>query len=354
VSPFRHGSRWWVQVPTSDRRWRRVSTGTTDRGTARQMAEMLGALKARREWKILDAIALRQLELGRVWDAYRADVTLATVRELLDDVDLSPLVTEWDGRGKRSRSAKYVVQVRRLIPAGARFARSRFTKGELKRFLDELGVTPATKNRYRAALSQFARWLVQRDVLAHNPLRDVDGYTPAKHEPIFLEPHQVRALVSSLPEPYRALEALAAGTGMEWSALVRTTRRDVDLGARMIFARGSKTGYRTRYVECSEDWAWNIVRAHVATLAPSGPLFEVRHEEALRAHHEAAVALKLPRTTIHHHRHSFAVMHIRRGTDHQWIKQQLGHAPDSTLLYTTYGIYAAEAKMRRKAEEAGK
>jgi site-specific recombinase XerD len=331
-----------------------VSTGTSDRATARQMSEMVSQLVDRREWRILDAVALRELALGAVWDAYRVDATLARVRELLDDVDLSPLVTEWDGRGRRARSAKYVVQVRRFIPAGVRFARSRFTRKEIKRFLDELAVDVATKNRYRSALAQFARWLVQRELIASNPVRDVDGYSKPRRPPVFLEPHQVRALVSSLPEPFRALEALMAGSAMEWSAIAATTRRDVDVANRIIYARGTKNSYRARYLQVSEDWAWQIVRSHVATLTPGAPLFTVSHEDALREHHAAAARLELPRTTLHHHRHSFAVMHIRRGSDHQWIKNQLGHAPDSTLLYSVYGIYIAEAKLRQKAEEAGK
>jgi integrase len=331
-----------------------VSTGTSDRATARQMSDMVAQLQSRREWRILDAIGLRQLELGTVWDQYRVDATLERVRELLDDVDLAQLVDEWDGRGKRSRSEKYVAQVRRFIPAGVRFPRSRFTRAALKRFLDELDVDVATKNRYRAALAQFARWLVQRELLEHNPLRDVDGYSKPRPDPVFLEPHQVRALVSSLPEPYRSLEALLAGTGMELGAALAMTKRDIDVATRVVFARGSKNRYRRRYVEISEDWAWQIVRTHVATLTPGAPLFAtVREEYALLEHHAAAGALGLPRTTLHQHRHAFAVMHIRRGTDHQWIKNQLGHAPHSTLLYTTYGVYIAEAQLKARAAESG-
>jgi integrase len=144
-----------------------------------------------------------------------------------------------------------------------------------------------------------------------------------------------------------------AGTGMEWSAIAAATRRDVDLATRIVYARGTKNTFRARYVEVSEDWAWEIARAHVAKLTPSAPLFDVDHDEALLVHHAAAEKLELPRTTLHQHRHGFAVMHIRRGTDHQWIKRQLGHSPRSTLLYTTYGVFIDEAKLRRKAEEAG-
>jgi hypothetical protein len=42
---------------------------------------------------------------------------------------------------------------------------------------------------------------------------------------------------------------------------------------------------------------------------------------------------------------AFAVMHLQRGCDHQWLKNQLGHAPQSTLIYTTYGVYIKAAKL---------
>ncbi len=137
-----------------------------------------------------------------------------------------------------------------------------------------------------------------------------------------------------------------AGTGMEYSAAARVRRRDVDLEARVVFANGEKNEYRTRYVEVTEDWAWQIIEAHAKGFSPNAPLFPgIREEAALVEHHRAAKALGLPRTTLHHHRHSFAVMQLRRGRDNQWLKNQLGHAPQSTLLYTTYGLYIQAAKL---------
>jgi hypothetical protein len=38
-------------------------------------------------------------------------------------------------------------------------------------------------------------------------------------------------------------------------------------------------------------------------------------------------------------------MHLKRGCDHQWLKNQLGHAPQSTLIYTTYGVYIGAQKL---------
>jgi integrase len=72
---------------------------------------------------------------------------------------------------------------------------------------------------------------------------------------------------------------------------------------------------------------------------------DIREDAALAAHHGAAKALGLLRTTLHQHRHAFSVMHLKRGCDHQWLKNQLGHALQSTLLYTTYGLYFKAPKL---------
>ena len=38
-------------------------------------------------------------------------------------------------------------------------------------------------------------------------------------------------------------------------------------------------------------------------------------------------------------------MHLKRGCDHQWLKYQLGHAAQSVLIYTTYGVYIGAQKL---------
>jgi hypothetical protein len=57
------------------------------------------------------------------------------------DVDLSPLVNEW----AKKANAKYVTQVRVLIPATERFPRSQFRKARISKFLAELDVEDSTR-----------------------------------------------------------------------------------------------------------------------------------------------------------------------------------------------------------------
>lgn len=337
--------------------------GTNEPDLVEECVAFVRRLRKRRRWEVLDLIIAGKIRVVEAWEAHEAG-TLASVVATLNkpapapEADLSALVSEWDGQGRHGKVAKYVTQVRRMIPAGTPYPVSTFTRGAVKRFLDGLTKQdgkpsdPATKTRYRAALLQFGSWLVQRDLLPANPVRETHGYGKKKRPPNFLEPAQVKALVGALPAPFKALEALMAGTGMEWQAVERALREDVDLEHHVVHAKGGKNTYRDRYCEVSEDWAWAIVKAHVETIPPGAPLFTVSEGDALKAHHAAAKKLKLPKTVLHTHRHSFAVMHIRRWTDHQWIKTQLGHAPHSTLLYTTYGVYIQQAEMLKRRQNA--
>jgi integrase len=154
--------------------------------------------------------------------------------------------------------------------------------------------------------------------------------------------------VLALSGEARFVAALMALTGVEWGALAQARRRDVDLRARTLHARGGKTKWRNRLVEILDRpdwaWAWPIVEAHVRTLTESAPLVAIAERDALREQTEACRTLGLPAHRLHDWRHTYAVNAIRRGDDHQAIKRQLGHAPNSTMLYTTYGAYIEEAR----------
>ena len=62
----------------------------------------------------------------------------------------------------------------------------------------------------------FAKWLVEREVLETNPVRDVKSAKPNPARMVWLERKDPKRRIDALPEPYKALEALMAGTGMEW------------------------------------------------------------------------------------------------------------------------------------------
>ena len=339
--PTKHGSTYRVYVQRSDRRWKRVTTGTGDKRTATVIGAMVDALVARRDWSILDAVCAGRLTLGRVWDAYRLDAELTEFRQQLDDVDLEPLVAEWEtflkARGTASAS-RYVRQVRELIPAGARFPRSRFTRKTISEHLSARAISGSTKNRERAAFSVFAKFLVEREILEHNPVRDVQAAKANRPRMRYLERAQAQALIAALPQPFRALEALMAATGAEWQACRRLARRDIDLAARTVHLHGGKTAWRDRVVKIVAEWAVPAIAEHVRNFAPAAHVFALDQHAALEAHHAACKATQLEYCTLHDWRHTFAVQALRDGLSPSVVASQLGHA-NAYLVFTTYGRF---------------
>lgn len=343
-------------------------------GTA-EYPELAPAVEARvqqwrsdRRWDVLDAIIAR---LVTCCEAYRAELagTLPTLLaqrtaeqsakdEEAADVDLSPLVEKYVS------DPKYRKQIRRFIPAGERFARSRFTRGRIAAFLDDLTclsrfgptdrpASPATRQRYKAALSAFAKALVRRDLLDRNIVQDVELPRQERNtDPVFLDLTDTWAVLNRLSGAQRALEALMAGAGMEWGACAALRRSDVNLKTRVLRARGTKNRYRNRFVEVKDDALWAVFRDYAKQFAGDARLFTMTESQALDAHQSACEAAGVRVTTNHQHRHGFAVRAIQAREDHQWIKRQLGHSPRSTLLYTTYGVYIDALDLGRTESEA--
>ncbi len=312
----------------------RVSTGTRDLGLAREIKKMVRELRDKREWRIIGGIVAKQVKLADVWDAYVSG-NLEEITDALDDIDIEPLVAEW----AKHANAKYVTQVRRLIPEGQRFAASRFRRKTISVFLAGLPVSGSTRNRYKAALSVFAKWLVEREVIDTNPVRDVKSAKPNPARMVWLTTAQAKQLIEALPKPYRALEALMYGTGMEWSAIANTKRSDVDTETRKIHAQGTKTTHRNRVVRFTDEWAWKHFFEHVKSLTPHAPLFELSQDYALDVHQAVSTKLKLPASTLHDWRHTYAVNWLRANKPVAPLKRQLGHAPNSTVVERVYGVW---------------
>jgi integrase len=343
---FKNGSLFWTWIPRSDRRRVRVSTGTADKRTALAIDRMIGTLHERAHHDVLDAVADRDQTLLELYADYRDDSTVADTRAALDDVDLAPLVDIWhEALVRRSIASAdaYRLQVRQLIPAGARYPRSLFRRKTISAFLIGLAHSGSTRNRYKAALRQFGAWLVEREVLEHNPVVDVKGSKENPSRIVLLSPEELRALLGALDHPSRALEALMVATGMDWSDTTRLKRRDVDLDAKTVRAHGSKRSWRNRSCAITELWVIPIIAGYIKDFTPNAPLFPNAHEKTfLDRHHAAGVDAKVPRSTLHDHRHSYSVNALRRGMPLQLVAHQLGHK-DTTLVQRTYGKFVPQA-----------
>lgn len=322
------------------------SCGTSDLTTARHVQQAVKTSIRRREWAGLEAVVAKKITLGQFYDAFETGNLKQLLTELKDP-DLSELVDEWP------TNDAYRFQVRRMIPKGERYPVSRFTRKAVSEFLANLNQSPrrkneparamsgSTRNRYRAALSVFARWLVEREVLGSNPVRDVRQHAPNAPRMAWLTREQAKKLLKALPPENRAMEALMAATGMELQAVQRLRRSDIALEMKTVRAQGSKTAWRNRVVVSTEPWAWEMVEGYMRTLLPETLCFHVRGDTLLKVHQRISKEQGLPETTLHDWRHSYAVWSLKDRLKPEVVARQLGHK-DTSLLEKVYGRYIPE------------
>lgn len=348
MTPFRSRDRkvWKTRITLPSGETGIFSCGTDDLATARQVVNAVKSLKRRRIWAPLEAVVSKRITLGRMFDAYEA----GTLDELLHDlnkpveIDLSEMIDQW------TTNDAYRMQVRRMIPKGEKYPAARFTRKAVSEFLANLNQSPrrnnepprvmsgSTRNRYRAALSVFARWLVEREVIPHNIVGDVRQAKPNAPRMTWLTREQAKKLLEALPPENRAMEALMAATGMELGAVQRVRRSDIALFTNRVRAHGSKTLWRNREVVSTEPWAWEMVVRHVQSILPDALCFTVRGDTLLKTHQRISKELGLPETTLHDWRHSYAVWSLKDGISETAVAQQLGHK-DTSLLRKVYGRY---------------
>jgi len=342
-----------IRVTLPDGRAITTMLGTHSVQQARRMRRFFTALEDDRKWAALALVVEGQLTPGALYDAReRIDALVSEFAQVDADVDLEPLVAEWGGRGMSRRGrgvshAEYVRQVRTLMPAGEPFARSRFTRKKVAEWLDGLSVEDPTRNRYKAALNQFARFLIERDVLELNPVSAVLGYSEPQPDLVYLSVPDAKALVDALEGEAQLVAALMATSCSEWGPIERGHRRHLDFGANTFHATGSKNRHRNRLCHMTEAWATAIVKRHARLLSPGAPLVTAPEWVILGQQIAACDALGLPHHTLHRWRDTYAVTALVRGDDPQFVKQQLGHAPNSPLLHTRYGVYIAMGRRHR-------
>lgn len=342
------GHTYYCRVVTPDRRTRVCSCETPLKTTAKAMESWVKGIRGRHDpHGILAAIVDGRVSLAVAYrqgeDATKAALEAAAVAAA--DVDLKPLLAEWmTWRRQRARGqsmvARYEAQLRVLWPE-ATWPRSQWTARELTRRLDALVVKKdATRNRYRAAVSAFSKWLVTRKgLLTHNPVHQIEGYGESRPQEIWYSEADARRVLLALPGSLRARELLMAGCGMDWSDCARLRRRDLDLDARTVRCHGSKTVHRNREIRITERWVVALLRPLVAGMLPDALVCApVRPAVALKAHRAALAACEVPDSTLHNWRHHYAVTLLKRGERPQVVAAQLGKTNVKDVL-DRYGKY---------------
>jgi hypothetical protein len=256
-------------------------------------------------------------------------------------------------------------------------------------------MTKRTMLYHEMALNSFGKWLLSdtaaraaglaegQYVIARNPVEvlKADGDVTFKQtnkdrqqwkkQRVWYTPEEAQKLVQAATGETRALLALMFGSGVEMGAVYNTQRSKGAVGP-VLFKRDFlvENGNFTRWFIVPEDLKtedrsgralevpetgsfdyWGVVEAYLKTLRQNDPFLSHDYDYYQRHFTKvmAEVGLKRQHGELFHAcRRSFAqvwkplAMAGRAGSnshglrDEAWLKQQLGHSEDSTLLHTTY------------------
>lgn len=342
--PFRIDGRqaWKIRLAFRGRD-RVCGTDTYSLPTAKAMAAWVEGIRRGQERRmdVYQAIVSGRVPLSVAYDR-RGD--LDGLMATLSDTNVEPYVGAWkawkSGAKKGAGSAeKYETQVRTLIPAGVPFVRSQFTAKAIRKHLAALDCDDATRNRYKAAFSSFGRYLEDHAVIDRNIVRDIPGWPVGESREIWYEMAYAKKIIAALPQPNAAMEALMCGACLEWQAIARLTRADVDRKAGTVYARGTKKAWRTRTCKVLEifEWCWPFIEPSLVGKLPSALVFpDADERSALAVHHATVLSLDLEDSTLHDWRHTHLVLGLKAGYPPLPLSRQAGHK-DAHLLWTVYG-----------------
>jgi integrase len=357
--PFQRGRTWWARIPAERPPAAQRSLETSDKKRAQAICAMLRYLADHQRWALLRDLSHRTVSLAALFEAFgRGELAQFEAARLAaaNNPDLEPYVAQWHAaleKGGNKSAGKYHAQLRTLMPVGEVFTREEFRRKRVREWLD--GVSAKSRNRYRAAASSFAQYLLELEVLDVNPVRLVAAAKESTPRVRWLTESEARAVLEVLPEPHRALHALLMASGADVGSALEVRMRDVDLEREEVLVRGTKTYNRERTRRLLHEWAsgpfWRYVKARKAV--PSARLFDLIDETSTRPTFDATTgtlailrdaltAVKVEDYTTRDHRHTFAVHALKVGYTYAVVAHQLGHA-NTALVHKVYGKYVPEA-----------
>ena len=219
---------------------------------------------------------------------------------------------------------------------------------------DHLGNRSLARNL--VSIRQWMVFLMGDGLIQNNPCEHVDLPKYAQRDPIYLNEHEVDALLNapdiSTSEGLRdrAMIELLYATGMRVSELVSLAMRDLDLDNGCITAHGK--GSKDRVIpmgECAHLWirkyldqARSEILSHASNGGDTTILFVTRRGSGMTRQgfwknlkQYAVIAGIKKELSPHKLRHTFATHLIAHGADLLAVQEMLGHADiSSTQIYT--------------------
>lgn len=352
-----------LRIDAPDGRHVILSTECVDHGDAEDIEKVVRRWQGKRGKQyarpdIIDALVSKRIKLAAAFEAHQSGALAALLEQHpATGIDLTAWLDAWIAdKRKQKRGAgqadTYEKQLRVLFPKRP-LTLDVFTRKELWSRLDALEVEGPTKNRYRAAAASFAKYLVKRELLERNFVRDIEGFGESDPRLVYYEVKDAKRLIGGLAQPYAAIAAFAFGFSAEWGAITRAVVGDFDLTADppIVRVRGSKRAWRDRHVPLVNELAWLVpfLAPALARKAKSALVFdgieEWRAIDVQRAEADAAkpkiVAVgekEYGQHSLHDWRHTHAVALLRFGYDEQIVANHLGHK-NTTLVRERYGRF---------------
>lgn len=210
--------------------------------------------------------------------------------------------------------------------------------------------------RNLVSIRQWMLFLIGDGIIQNNPCEHVDLPKYAQKDPIYLNEHEVDALLQA-PNTNtseglrdRAMIELLYATGMRVSELVNLVIRDLDLDNGCITAHGK--GSKDRIIpmgECAHLWirrylseAREELLSHASNGGDTNLLFVTKRGSGMTRQgfwknlkQYAVLAGIKKELSPHKLRHTFATHLISHGADLLAVQEMLGHADiSSTQIYT--------------------
>lgn len=235
------------------------------------------------------------------------------------------------------------------------------------------GLSPATVSVICRHVSAVFKAAVLDRRIASSPCTGVSVPKPRRATVEPSSTKTVRAITSALPERYRALATLAAGTGLRQGEAFGLTADRVDFLRRRVTIDRQLTTVTGRAPEFGPPKTASSVRtvplptvvvdalaAHIAAFGtgPDGLLFTNELGRPLRRSafgttwRAATTAAGAPGVTFHALRHYYASLLIRYGESVKTVQDRLGHASAVETLDTYSHLWPDSDDRTREAVDS--
>jgi integrase len=347
--------RWRETQPDGQRTNRKVVVGTVEQYSTRSAAQ-------------------------KAADALRIHVNKETPRSILQPLNCEQLIAHYverelaAGNDKRAYSTKAGYKSyldNRILPRWRSYKLSDVKAVAVEEWLGGLSVAAATKAKLRNIMSALFNHAIRYEWLDKNPISLVRQGAKRERIPEVLDVSEIKALLTQLQYPYKAMVLVAAATGLRVSELLGLKWQEIDFELLEInLCRGVvhqvvgelKTEASHKPVPMDPvlgqallDWRcmspfnqqtdWVFASPEMKGKQPYWP------ENLLRRHIRPAAEKCGIKKTIgwHTFRHSYATQLKANGEDVKVVQESLRHA-NSRITLDTYTQASTPAKRRAQSK----